>query len=177
MGFPAAYALARYRFPRRQAFETAIMMPLVLPAAVLSIALALLFSRVGFTAGMPRLIAAHVNSCAPYVVRVALPVIQRLDVALEERRRRPGRLAGGHLRPRHSSAIHSGAIAATTLAFVVSFTEIVLCRGMEGSRQEGAVAMMVGCRQVSHSAVPEPCQQQTSGRHWTPSVTSELSQP
>lgn len=126
LGLPAAYALARYRFPGRQAVETAIMMPLVLPALVLSIALTLLFSRVGFTAGTPRLIVAHVMLCAPYVVRVALPVIQRLDVALEEA---AGTLGASPLATFVLvvlPAIRPGAIAAATLAFVVSFDEIDL---------------------------------------------------
>lgn len=126
LGLPAAHALARYRFPGRQAVETAIMMPLVLPALVLSIALTLLFSRVGFTAGTPRLIVAHVMLCAPYVVRVALPVIQRLDVALEEA---AGSLGASPLATFGLvvlPAIRPGAIAAATLAFVVSFDEIDL---------------------------------------------------
>lgn len=126
LGLPAAHALARYRFPGRQAVETAIMMPLVLPALVLSIALTLLFSRVGFTAGTPRLIVAHVMLCAPYVVRVALPVIQRLDVALEEV---AGSLGASPLATFGLvvlPAIRPGAIAAATLAFVVSFDEIDL---------------------------------------------------
>lgn len=126
LGLPAAYALARYRFPGRQAVETAIMMPLVLPALVLSIALTLLFSRVGFTAGTPRLIVAHAMLCAPYVVRVALPVIQRLDVTLEEA---AGSLGASPLATFGLvvlPAIRPGAIAAATLAFVVSFDEIDL---------------------------------------------------
>ena len=126
LGLPAAYALARYRFPGRRAMEVAITMPLVLPALVLSIALTLLFSRIGFTAGTPRLVLAHVVLCAPYVVRVALPVIQRLDPALEE--------AAGNLGASPLAAfllvvlpaIRPGAIAAATLAFVVSFDEIDL---------------------------------------------------
>ncbi len=126
LGLPAAYALARYRFPGQQAVETAIMMPLVLPALVLSIALTLLFSRMGFTAGTPRLVVAHVMLCAPYVVRVALPVIQRLDVALEEA---AGSLGASPLATFGLvvlPAIRPGAIAAATLAFVVSFDEIDL---------------------------------------------------
>ena len=51
LGLPAAYALARYDFPGRRLIEAALLMPLVLPALVLSIALTLLFSRIGFTAG------------------------------------------------------------------------------------------------------------------------------
>jgi len=109
LGLPAAYALARHEFPFRRLAETVLMLPLVLPALVLSIALTLSFSRIGFTAGTPRLILAHLVLCTPYVVRVALPVLQRLDVALVT-----------------LPAIRPGAIAAAVLAFIVSFDELDL---------------------------------------------------
>jgi putative spermidine/putrescine transport system permease protein len=125
-GLPAAYALARYRFPGRRLIEAALLMPLVLPALVLSIALTLLFSRIGFTAGGLRLVVAHMVICTPYVVRVALPVLQRLDPAQEEAARNLGAtpLAGFFLVV--LPAIRPGAIAAATLAFIVSFDEIDL---------------------------------------------------
>jgi putative spermidine/putrescine transport system permease protein len=126
LGLPAAYALARCDFPGRRLVETALMMPLVLPALVLSIALTLLFSRIGFTAGTARLVVAHLVICTPYVVRVALPVLHRLDPALEEAAHNLGAspLAGFLLVT--LPAIRPGAIAAATLAFIVSFDEIDL---------------------------------------------------
>jgi putative spermidine/putrescine transport system permease protein len=126
LGLPAAYALARFDFPGRRFVETALMMPLILPALVLSIALTLLFSRSGFTAGTARLVVAHLVICTPYVVRVALPVLQRLDVALEEAAQNLGAspLAGFLLVT--LPAIRPGAIAAATLAFIVSFDDIDL---------------------------------------------------
>jgi putative spermidine/putrescine transport system permease protein len=126
LGLPAAYALARYEFPGKRLAETAIMMPLVLPALVLSIGLTLLFSRIGFTAGTPRLVVAHLVLCTPYVVRVALPVLQRLDVALEEAAQNLGATPLAGFLFVVLPAIRPGAIAAATLAFIVSFDEIDL---------------------------------------------------
>jgi putative spermidine/putrescine transport system permease protein len=126
LGLPAAYALARYAFPGKRLLETAIMMPLVLPALVLSIALTLLFSRVGFTAGTPRLVVAHLVLCTPYVVRVTLPVLQRVDVALEEAAENLGAPPFSAFLFVVLPAIRPGAIAAATLAFIVSFDEIDL---------------------------------------------------
>jgi putative spermidine/putrescine transport system permease protein len=125
-GLPAAYALARYDFPGRGLAETVIMMPLVLPALVLSIALTLLFSRIGFTAGTPRLVVAHLVLCTPYVVRVALPVLQRLDPALEEAARNLGATPLASFLFVVLPGIRPGAIASATLAFIVSFDEIDL---------------------------------------------------
>ncbi len=126
LGLPAAYALARHEFPFRHLAETALMLPLVLPALVLSIALTLSFSRIGFTAGTPRLILAHLLLCTPYVVRVALPVLQRLDVALEEAAQTLGASPAATFLLVTLPAIRPGAIAAAVLAFIVSFDELDL---------------------------------------------------
>jgi len=126
LGLPAAFALARYPFPGRRLVEAALLMPLVLPALVLSIALTLLFSRIGFTAGSLRLIVAHLVICTPYVVRVALPVLQRLDPAQEEAARNLGATPLATFFLVTLPAIRPGAIAAATLAFIVSFDEIDL---------------------------------------------------
>lgn len=126
LGLPAAYALARHQFPFRGLTETVLMLPLVLPALVLSIALTLCFSQIGFTAGTPRLILAHLLLCTPYVVRVALPVLQRLDVALEEAAQNLGASPVSTFLLVTLPAIRPGAIAAAVLAFIVSFDELDL---------------------------------------------------
>jgi putative spermidine/putrescine transport system permease protein len=126
IGLPAAFALARFRFPGRRIIEAALLMPLVLPALVLSIALTILFSQIGFTAGSLRLIVAHVVICVPYVVRVALPVLQRLDPALEEASQNLGASPLATFFLVSLPVIRPGAIAAATLAFIVSFDEIDL---------------------------------------------------
>jgi putative spermidine/putrescine transport system permease protein len=126
VGLPAAYALARLDFPGRQTIEALILMPLVLPALVLSIALTILFSSIGFTAGTLRLIVAHLVICTPYVIRVTIPVLQRLDVALEEASQNLGASPLKTFFFVTLPAIRPGAIAAATLAFIVSFDEIDL---------------------------------------------------
>jgi putative spermidine/putrescine transport system permease protein len=125
-GLPAAYALARFDFPGRRLVETALLMPLVLPAIVLSIALTLVFSHIGFTAGSSRLVVAHLVLCVPYVIRVALPVLERLDRSLEEAGQTLGASPVATFFLVTLPAIRPGAIAAATLAFIVSFDEIDL---------------------------------------------------
>jgi putative spermidine/putrescine transport system permease protein len=126
IGLPGAYALARYDFPGRRAVEAIVLMPLVLPALVLSIALTVLFSSIGFTAGSLRLIAAHLVICTPYVIRVTVPVLQRFDAALEEAAQNLGASPLATFFLVTLPAIKPGAIAAATLAFIVSFDEIDL---------------------------------------------------
>jgi len=126
IGLPAAYALARYDFPGRRAVEAIVLMPLALPALVLSIALTVLFSSIGFTAGSLRLVAAHLVICTPYVIRVTVPVLQRFDTALEEAAQNLGASPLASFFLVTLPAIRPGAIAAATLAFIVSFDEIDL---------------------------------------------------
>jgi ABC-type spermidine/putrescine transport system permease subunit II/predicted deacylase len=126
LGLPASYALARYEFPLRDGIGTLLLMPLILPTLVLSIGLTVLFSHVGFTSGSLRLAVAHLVICTPYVVRVALPVLQRLDPALEEAARSLGANPIVTFLRVTLPAIRPGAIAAATLAFIVSFDELDL---------------------------------------------------
>ncbi len=126
IGIPAAYALARCDFPGRRVIEAVLLMPLVLPGLVLAIALTILFSSIGFTAGSARLIVAHVVLTTPYVIRVAIPVLQRLDGALEEAAQNLGASQVATFFLVTLPSIRPGAIAAATLAFIVSFDEVEL---------------------------------------------------
>jgi molybdate transport system permease protein len=51
LGTPAAYVMARYRFPGRDALDTLLDLPLVLPPAVAGIALLMAFGRQGLLGG------------------------------------------------------------------------------------------------------------------------------
>jgi putative spermidine/putrescine transport system permease protein len=126
VGLPAAYALSRYEFRGRRLIEALVLMPLVLPALVLSIALTVLFSSIGFVAGNLRLVLAHLVICTPYVIRVTVPVLKRVDTALEEAAQNLGASPLATFFLVTLPVIRPGAIAAATLAFIVSFDEIDL---------------------------------------------------
>lgn len=126
IGLPAGYALTRFDFPGCGVIETVLLTPLVMPALVLSVALTLLFSATGFTAGSPRLALAHLVICVPYVIRVAVPVFRRLDPEIEEAAKTLGASPIATFFLVTLPAIKPGAIAAATLAFIASFDEIDL---------------------------------------------------
>jgi molybdate transport system permease protein len=91
VGTPAAYALARRRFPGRTAVLTLLELPLVLPPAVAGVALLATFGRlgllgegldalgvqVGFTQAAVVLAVAFVES--PFYVRGAVAAFEALD--------------------------------------------------------------------------------------------------
>ena len=86
----------------------------------------MLFSSIGFSAGTVRLVVAHLVICTPYVIRVAVPVLRRMDAALEEAARNLGASPVAAFFLVTLPVLRPGAIAAATLAFVASFDELDL---------------------------------------------------
>lgn len=126
MGLGAAVALTRARLPGGALIEAALLSPLVLPALTLAVALAVLFSRLGVPPGNWRLVVAHQALCVPYVVRVTVPVLRRLDPLQEEVARNLGATPLAAFLLVALPAIRPGAIAAATFAFIASFDELEL---------------------------------------------------
>ena len=91
-----AWALVRYRFPGRRFFDAVVDLPFALPTAVAGIALSALYAPNGwFGAPLGRIgvkiaftpwgiLVALVFVGLPFVVRTLQPVLQELDVELEE---------------------------------------------------------------------------------------------
>ena len=85
VGVAAAYAIVRRPFAGSTLLEALFLSPLLLPTLVLAVALSIFFSRHGFATGTNRLILAHIAICIPYVLRVTIPVLRRLDVRSRKR--------------------------------------------------------------------------------------------
>jgi putative spermidine/putrescine transport system permease protein len=126
IGLMAAVALTRFRVPGASVVEAVLLSPLVLPAITLALALTLLFSRFGVPAGNWRLVVVHQALCVPYVVRVTVPILRRLDPAQEEAARNLGASPLIAFLLVALPAIRPGAIAAATFAFIASFDELEL---------------------------------------------------
>ena len=80
----AALALSRGRFPGREAVQTILLAPLVVPAVVTGISILLAFSAAGWRDAMSRLLLAHVVITLPYMVRTVMATLARLDPLAEE---------------------------------------------------------------------------------------------
>jgi len=126
IGLSAAVAFTRFRIPGGSALEALMLSPLVLPTITLAVALTVLFSRLGVPAGDWRLVVVHQALCVPYVVRVTIPVLRRLDPAQEEAARNLGASPFMAFLLVALPAIRPGAIAAATFAFIASFDELEL---------------------------------------------------
>ena len=95
-GFVVAWVLVRYSFPGKRLIDALVDLPFALPTAVAGIALTALYSEQGWIgrflaplgvkiAFTPLgIIAALMFIGLPFVVRTVQPVLEDLDVALEE---------------------------------------------------------------------------------------------
>lgn len=84
LSVPAALAIARYRFPGRQAASALLMSPLVLPHIVLGAALLQFGGYFGLVRSFPALLIGHTVIVAPFVLRAVLTLLTPEQRALEE---------------------------------------------------------------------------------------------
>jgi spermidine/putrescine transport system permease protein len=94
LGVLVSYALVRHRFRFKSAFAALVFSPLVIPYLVFGISLLVLFTAfdrflrtttgtyIGL--GMHAVIIGHVVVSLPYAVLVIIPLLERLNVSLEE---------------------------------------------------------------------------------------------
>lgn len=126
IGAPAAFFLARQRFPAKTAALAFILSPLILPRIVIAVALFYLYARVGLIGTELGLVFGHTVLALPYVVITIMAVLknydQRLDHAAASLGASPPRVLWYITIP----LIRSGLIAAFLFAFVTSFDELTI---------------------------------------------------
>jgi sulfate transport system permease protein len=101
-GFLLAWALVRYEFPGRRALDAIVDLPFALPTAVAGLALTALFAKNGWFGGPLEAIGIKVAyspigiaiamafTSLPFIVRTLQPVLEELDLAVEEAARTLG---------------------------------------------------------------------------------------
>jgi len=82
LGTPAAIAIARGRFPGREALATFLVSPLMLPGLVIGIALLQYFRALGLVEAFPSLLLAHVMIVLPFVMRTLTAGLTLFDFTL-----------------------------------------------------------------------------------------------
>lgn len=124
LALAAAYGVLRGDFRGRDALQTLLLAPLVVPALVIGLAILIAFSGLGIRDVGARLVGAHVLITFPYMVRTILASLARLDPMLEE----AARTLGAH--PLRSflhvtlPLVRPGVIAGMLFAFIVSFDNV-----------------------------------------------------
>ncbi|ASB91122.1 ABC transporter permease [Bacillus sonorensis] len=124
LGTAASYALARLQFPGKNAVQSFILSPLMIPQIVLGVALLYLFTMMGINGTITGLVIGHMLISLPYVVRTVGVSVANLDPKLELASMNLG--AG----PVHTffkvtlPLIKPGMIAGAVFSAVTSFGEI-----------------------------------------------------
>ena len=79
LGTPAGYALARFRFRGREAFQVIVLATKMFPIAILSIPLAVTFIDLGLYDNLISVILVHTAMVLPFIVIVTSGVFLAVD--------------------------------------------------------------------------------------------------
>src|SRR5947199_3613246 len=128
LGTPAGYALARFRFRGREAFQVIVLATKMFPIAILSIPLAVTFLQLGLYDNLISVALVHTAMALPFIVLVTGGVFVAVSHELEEAAQTLGCTRwGAFLRIVLPLAL-PGLAAAAIFTFVISWNEVFAAR-------------------------------------------------
>lgn len=136
LSLPAAYAIARLKFPGREAMFGFFTAPLLLPTLVLGLALLLAFTPWRLIATYPGLILAHLTVTIPFAMRILTTAFATLPSDVEDVAATLGASPLAVFRRVTLPLMIPGLIAAFALCFLISFDEVVISLFVVGPRLE-----------------------------------------
>ncbi|MBN8910192.1 MAG: ABC transporter permease subunit [Rhodospirillales bacterium] len=134
LAIPAALAIARGRFPGREALFALLTAPLLLPTIVLGLALLILFAGYGLIGTWIGLVLAHLLVAMPYATRVLVTALGTLPAGLEDAAASLGAPPATVFRRVTLRLILPGVAATCAIVCLVSFDETVICLFVVGPR-------------------------------------------
>ena len=123
---PAALAIARHRFPGREAMTALFMSPLMIPHIVLGIAFLRFFTQIGLGGSFTGLVLAHIVIVLPFALRLTLASAVGLDRALEHAAISLGASDWTVLKRVTLPLVVPGLASGWALAFINSFDEVTM---------------------------------------------------
>jgi putative spermidine/putrescine transport system permease protein len=126
VGVPAAYALARGRFPGKRLLALFLLSPIMVPGVVIALALYIYFARIGLRDGDVRLVLGHIVATLPFVIVTASAGLRQVDPALETAATIMGASRFTIFRKVTLPLIRSLMLAGGLFAFLISFDEVVI---------------------------------------------------
>jgi putative spermidine/putrescine transport system permease protein len=119
-----AYVIVRFDFRGKDALQTFMLSPLIVPSIVIGLAILLAFATIGIKGVGLRLIGAHVLITFPYLVRTIMASMARVDLTVEEAAKTLG--ANGLRTFWHITLplVRPGIIAGMLFSFIVSFDNV-----------------------------------------------------
>ena len=126
LSVPAALAIARHRFPGRDAITTLFQAPLMIPPAVLGIAFLRFFTQTGISGTFLGLVLSHVVIITPYAIRLVLSASTGMDPQIEHAAISLGASWFATFRRVTLPMILPGVVSGWVLAFITSFDEVTM---------------------------------------------------
>jgi putative spermidine/putrescine transport system permease protein len=118
VGVPAAYVLARRRFPGSRLVYLLFLLPILMPPITYGIPLATVLYKYGFAGHLSGVVLANLVPSVPFVILTMTPFIEQIDPAIE----RAARMCGARTRHVFSSVLAPllvpGILAASILVVV-----------------------------------------------------------
>jgi len=127
VGVPAALCLSRFSFPGREALNSLLLLPLMVPGIVLGMALYVAHVETEIATGLPilgslgGLVAGHILVVIPWTVRLVTASLAGFDRTLEEAAQSLGADRWTTFRRITLPSILPGIVAAAMFGFVSSF--------------------------------------------------------
>jgi len=135
LGVPAAIALVRGEF-RGKALVTAFLLsPIMLPGIVIGVAMLVFSSALGLRLSLPLLVLSHVVFTLPFVVRLTMARMERIDRQLEDAARNLGAREWQVFRHVLLPQLWPGIAAGAAFAFLISFDNLSVSLFMAPVRQ------------------------------------------
>jgi putative spermidine/putrescine transport system permease protein len=132
IGAPAAFVLAKRRFPLRGAVFALVLAPMILPRMIIALALFYLYAKIGLVGSSFGLVLSHVVLAVPYVVVTMMAVLKSHDERLEQAASTLGAKPWQAIRRITIPLIRPGLISAFLFAFVTSFDELTVALFVTG---------------------------------------------
>jgi ABC-type spermidine/putrescine transport system permease subunit II len=126
IGTLAAFGLVRSRFKGRNVVFTLILLPMLMPALILAVALLLFFNFAGVELGVMPVIIGHVVVTLPFVVLIVSLRLFGFDRRLEEAARDLGAHPVKVLRHVTLPLMAPGLMAAALFSFLISWDEVLI---------------------------------------------------
>jgi putative spermidine/putrescine transport system permease protein len=126
LSVPAALAVARHRFPGRDAVTALFLSPLMIPPVVLGIAFLRFFTEIGLGGTFLGLVLSHVIIIMPFALRLVVAASSGMDPAIEHAAISLGASWWQSLRRITVPLVLPGIASGWVLAFITSFDEVTM---------------------------------------------------
>lgn len=152
IGFPAAYALDRYAFPGKAAFQRLVLLPLIVPGVITGISLLLLVVSGGFHLSLITVILGHATALTAVATTEIFAGFAKLDRSFEEASADLGASGLQTLRRVILPLMRTSLLGTALLVFTLSMDEIAVTFFLIG--RENTLPLEIWSR-LRRGATPE----------------------